>query len=394
MRVTHRTSRLPRLPRIFPVIALAAMSIVLGSCTNSMDETTEQISIGVNIELTGASAVQGAAFRNALELVADDLKDKLVLDKRINLIVKDNKSNAAEATKIARELIDNDNVVAMISGSSDTTLAIVDTVQNRKIPTVSMGSAKTIVSPLDKHPFIFKTTANNDTVAQVMADEFVTKKIDSVAVLWADNSFGQDGLTEFNSAARKSGIQVVADAKFAETAQNFTPQITSLVSAQPDAIVVWAAPPNSARIAQEIREAKYRGKVYFDAAAGAELFVKGAGVAAENMFMVHPTILAAQEAPTTTPSVLAQKEFFTEYSQRFGEYSGFASYAADALKLIVAAIEKADSEDPQKIRDALETLTFDGLTGSYAFSPTDHGGVSADALSVLTVRNSAWILAE
>jgi len=146
--------------------------------------------------------------------------------------------------------------------------------------------------------------------------------------------------------------------------------------------------------AKNIDESRYGKRVYFDPGAGAELFLASAGEQSDGKFMVHPTVLAANQITATTPSALAQKEFFTEYTQKYGTFSGFASYSADALNLIVEAIKKAGSTDPGRVRDALEKLNFDGLTGSYAFGPANHGGVSGDSLSLLTVRNGGWVVAQ
>jgi branched-chain amino acid transport system substrate-binding protein len=166
------------------------------------------------------------------------------------------------------------------------------------------------------------------------------------------------------------------------------------VQAKPDAILVSAIMPAAGVAARNIVQAGYRGPVYFDGGAGAELFVEGAGRSAEGMFMVHSSILAANQVTATTPSALAQKEFFTRYTQRHGTYSGYASYSADALNLMTEAIRTAGSTDGPRVRDALERLSYDGLTGSFQFSPTNHGGASGDGLTVLTVRRGGWVLAQ
>jgi branched-chain amino acid transport system substrate-binding protein len=91
--------------------------------------------------------------------------------------------------------------------------------------------------------------------------------------------------------------------------------------------------------------------------------------------------------------VADRKAFFRDYSNRYGQFSGFASFAADALHLIVRGIEDAGSTDPRKIRDALEGQRYTGLTGRFEFSDRFHGGVAKDALAVLTVREGKWVLA-
>jgi hypothetical protein len=58
------------------------------------------------------------------------------------------------------------------------------------------------------------------------------------------------------------------------------------------------------------------------------------------------------------------------------------------------SIREAESTSGQQIRDAMEKLSYDGLTGSYQFSPSNHGGASGDGLTVLTVRNGGWVIAQ
>jgi branched-chain amino acid transport system substrate-binding protein len=110
--------------------------------------------------------------------------------------------------------------------------------------------------------------------------------------------------------------------------------------------------------------------------------------------MIHSSILAANQITATTPSALAQKEFFVKYTQRHSTYSGYASYAADALRIMVESIRAAGTTDSQRVRDEMEKLSYDGLTGSFQFSPSNHGGASADGLTILTVRNGGWVLAQ
>ncbi|MDQ1656628.1 MAG: branched-chain amino acid transport system substrate-binding protein, partial [Cryptosporangiaceae bacterium] len=74
--------------------------------------------------------------------------------------------------------------------------------------------------------------------------------------------------------------------------------------------------------------------MYFDPGVGAEQFLRDAGTAAEGSLVVNPAILAVIQTAATTPSALAQKEFVTKYTQRYGTFSGYASYSADALHLV------------------------------------------------------------
>jgi branched-chain amino acid transport system substrate-binding protein len=63
----------------------------------------------------------------------------------------------------------------------------------------------------------------------------------------------------------------------------------------------------------------------------------------------------------------------------------FAFDGATGIQLLVAAIEKADSADRDKVRDALEKLDELTPTGRFQFSSSDHGGLGTDDIAIVTV---------
>lgn len=393
--------------RLCLIAAVSVVAVVTAGCSSRDAATapTTDIPIGVDIEVTGAYAVQGSAYRNALTLVADRVnEDKVLGDKRIKLIVRDNKSDPATAQTAARELIDSDRVVALIgAGTTATTESIVDIVSERKVPTVSMGSATSLLTDgngATVRPYLFKTPANTSVIVDRMLEELRARGIKKVGVLSVDNAYGNAGRQAFEAKAQTQGLDVVSAVKApaaAGDAEEYTALVDELAGAEPDAVVVWAAPPSSGLLATAFSRSAFvqnGGRVYFDPGAGAEAFSRTTVPNATGIFMIHPAVLAVNQLNATTPSVQRQKQFYSDYSQRFGTFSAFASYAADALELVVQAIAKADSTDREKVRGALETISYDGYTGSFAFSPTNHGGVGGDALTVLAVRNGEWALAQ
>ncbi|HEX6968489.1 MAG TPA: ABC transporter substrate-binding protein [Micromonosporaceae bacterium] len=378
------------------VLAASLMTTACAAAEEGASTSEDEIPIGVSIELSGPAQVQGEAYQNALRLEAERINAEGVKvgDKtyKINLIIRDNKSDPTESLQVVKSMIDNDKVAAIVGGgSSPTTMSVVDTVESRGVPLVSMGSSNAIVSPIDKRQFVFKTPANTGLIVDTMIEEFQRQNIKKVALLSVDNAYGQAGVGAFDAAAKAGRLELVAKEKFTDKDKDFTVQVTKLIAAKPDAIVVWAIPPGSTIAAKNIKTSGFAGKVFFDAGAGAELFIKGAGAESEGMFMVHPKILAGAQIPGYTPAEKVQREFFDEYTAKYGNFSGFAPYAADALRLIVAAIEKAGSTDRKAIRDAMETLAYDGVTGRYEFSTENHGGVIKDSLALLVVRDGVWV---
>jgi branched-chain amino acid transport system substrate-binding protein len=381
---------------VVPVSICLAL-VAVGCSQPAREPTPAEIRIGVSIELSGPDSSTGPAYRNALELVADQLNDAGgVLDgQRIRLVIQDNKSDPKESLARVQRLIEDEGVAAVVGGgTTTTTLSVVDAVEKAQVPLVSMGSSESIVTPVAERRYVFKTPPSPAPIVEVLKRDFQTSGVRRVGVLAVANAYGDSGVKAVRDGLARENLALAGVERFTAADRDYKAQLRRLIAARPDAIVVWSLVTGAATAARNLDELGYGGRVYFDAGAGAELFVRDARTAGEGVFMVHPVVLAANQVVATTPSALAQKEFFTLYTQRYGAFSGFASYSADALQLIVAAIEAAGSADRRRIRDALEKLSFDGLTGSYTFGPANHGGASGDALTVLTVRGGGWVLAQ
>jgi branched-chain amino acid transport system substrate-binding protein len=377
--------------------ALCALTLVAAGCSSGKnDEPQGEILIGVTIERSGGSALLGTAEANALNLTADEInRNGGVLGKRVKLVIRDNKSAPQESLKVVKDLVEKDKVVGIVGGGTTaTTLPFLPYVTEKKIPAVVMGASETLVMPVAERKYIFKTTPNGTEIVKVMLQDFGQNNVRKIAMLAVDNQYGDNGAKALQVGTQRAGVKLLAIERYAENGKDFSTEVGRLVDTEPDAIVVSGIMPGAAIVAENLHKSGYKGRVYYDGGAGADLFVKDVGKASEGMFMVHASILAANQLTATTPSALAQKEFFIKYTQKFGTFSGYASYAADALTVMVEGIRKAEGTDGPQLRDAIESLSLDGLTGSYQFGPNNHGGASGDGLTMVTVRNGGWVLAQ
>lgn len=77
------------------------------------------------MELSGAYAAPGNAEKNAIQLAADEINANGGINgKKVQLVVKDNKTDNGEVTTVASNLTNNDKVAAIIGPmSSGGTLA-------------------------------------------------------------------------------------------------------------------------------------------------------------------------------------------------------------------------------------------------------------------------------
>ena len=108
--------------------------------------------------------------------------------------------------------------------------------------------------------------------------------------------------------------------------------------------------------------------------------------------MVFTQILAIDDVVATTPAKSSRKQWFRDYTSRYGSYSGVAAFAADAADLIADAVARVGT-DRARIREIVETSQRDGLSGPIRLTPDNHSGLMPQALTLLVARSGRWRLA-
>ncbi len=110
--------------------------------------------------------------------------------------------------------------------------------------------------------------------------------------------------------------------------------------------------------------------------------------------MTAPLLVIADQLSEDNPLRPRAVEYTETFRDLTGEdVSTFGGYAYDALLLISDAITRANSDDPEAVRDALETTKdLPGVTGMFNMSAEDHLGIDQSSLYMVTVRDSEWVL--
>lgn len=365
-----------------------------GGTDGAGEETDgEPVRIGVNIEQSGDASVQGEAYTRAVELFAEQLNaGGGVLGRPVELSIVDNRTDPTEAVTQTQQLVD-EGVVAMVGpGTSPTTLAAMDVILQSRVPTISMGSADAISDPPGDRPNVFKTPARGSLMAQVILDHMQEQGIGRVGLIAVNNPYGDSGVTAWEEIADQGEVELVGIERFEPADTDMSAQLRNVIDAGAEAIVTWAIPPGAPTVRRNaVEDVGVELPMYFDAGAGAELFIELAGTAADGALIVHPRTLVWDQVPEDHPQYDELQEFGTAYTDSFGEMSGFAGYAWDALGLFVAAIEEAGSTEAGAVVEGLEGLgEHVGVTGVFHISAEDHQGLSAEDLAILVVEDGAW----
>ena len=318
------------------------------------------IKIGVFEPLTGAN---GAGGNDELEGIK--LANKLyptILGKKVELVVVDNKSDKVEAANAAMVLAQKEKVNAVLgSWGSSLSMAGGPIFAEAKIPAVAVSATNPNVTKGNEHYFrVCFLDPFQGTVGATYA--FNTLKAKKVAIIREVSNDYSVGLAKFfvDQFTKLTGDAqaVVATADYNTGDQDFTAQLTNIKKANPDVIFAPANYTESALIIKQARQLGMKTPFVGGDTWDMDAFLKVGGEAVEGA--VFSTFFA-NDVPINKTSEAFLKAYRDEYKK---EPPATAALGFDAYRVVLDAITRANSAEPQKIRDALaQTKGFEGAAG-------------------------------
>jgi branched-chain amino acid transport system substrate-binding protein len=382
------------------VTASLLASTLLASCVAGCDggddpAGTADVVIAADLELSGSGATLGTAYERALQLKVEQVNASGTLGgRKLILRVADNRSDPTNSLRNISTFADDPAVAAIVGGScSECVIGAAKTINDKQVPTISLAPAAQVANPVAERRYLFKLAPNAADSAAALVSELKRTKAKQIAALYTDDLYGRGGEAAMTAEITKAGITMTATARVKPTDNDITQAVATLTDSEPDALVVWTFANQATLAATSAKKAEFAGDIYFDAAAAGELFLpRDAARATNNATMVFTQILVIDDVIATTPAKAVRKQWFRDYTSRYGSYSGSAAFAADAVELISDAVAKVGG-DRNRIREVLETSQIDGLSGPIRLTPDNHSGLMPQALALMVARSGRWRLA-
>lgn len=353
----------------------------------------ENLKIGAIFAVTGGASFLGGPEARSAEMVVEEInKAGGINGNTIELIIKDSGANPEKAISFAKQLIEEDKVLAIIGPStSGETMKLKKIAEQGKTPLISCGAAEVIVNPVAS--YVFKTPQKDSFAVQKIYGEMNKMGIKKIAVVAGNTGFGKAGKKQLLDAAEKFGIEVAAAETYDKKATDLTALVAKLMADKEiQAVVNWSIVPAQAIIAKNMRQAGWEVPLFQSHGFGNIKYVEAAGAAAEGIIFPAGRLLIADSLPDSNPQKALLLKYKNDYESKYKEAaSTFGGHGYDAITVLIAAIEKGGA-DRDKIRDAIEKLDgFPGTGGVFTYSPEDHNGLGIDSFVMLTVKDGKFV---
>ncbi len=359
-----------KIHRLFGTLcAIAALSL---ASSGAHAQNKEPLKIGVLIALSGPAAAYGAAERRAMEAVAQKTNDEGGINgRKIELIVRDTKTNPTEAARLANQVIVEDRVIAIIGATTGSeTLSFADAAMQAKVPMFPMVGTQSVTDPAQ--PFskwVFRMSPPLTTDLTASVERLVKDGKKRLAIFSEEDAYGQQG-----------AAMVVENISSPKAATDFTTQATKIRNAKPDAIFLATASTGSAgAFLRKLQQVGVEVPVYGLAGIVQKQILTSGGKAAE--MLIAPALVNPDE-----PGPLGDLFALLKNVDGFGELLG-----ANAMSTVVAGL-KAGATDGASLRDAIEKLgPIKGYAaGPIQFTPTDHDSWGPQTIFFVTVRDGKF----
>lgn len=360
------------------IIVIAVLSIVLPKLEVKEPRV---IKIGMLGPLTGGAAEYGIEARNGAQLAISQLNGKQTLY-RYELVSKDDQADSALAEKGARELVVDQQILAVIGGiTSPCTLAAGDIFQGTGLLAVSPSATSPKVSELGD--FIFRVCPSDTFQGKSLA-EFVVQELGfhRIAIFWdlENATYSGDLARAFANRAEELGAVITEKISYRAGQKEFTSYLEQLRATGPEALFIPGYYTEAALIAQQTRMIGWEIPIVGGDGLHSSDLIKIGGKAVDGVKFTSFFI--------STDSDPQVREFAQVYERMFGKEPGWvAAHGCDTMNIIAQAIKKEGPSREGIQKGLSEIEDFEGVTGLITFD--ENGDVVKDILK-LEVREGKF----
>ena len=351
------------------------------------------VKIGAIFAVTGPNANLGTPEARTLQMLAEETnKAGGIAGKKVELLIKDSQGNAEKAISFAKQLIEEEDVLAIIGPStSGESMKLKGLCNDAEMLLLSCAAAETIVNPVAK--WVFKVAPMDSFAAQMIFATMKKMGITKIGALTSNSGFGQGGKGQLEKLAPAAGITILISEVYDKDATDLTGVLAKIKGQNVQAVVNWSTEPAQSIVPKNMKQLGFDVPLFQSHGFGNINYVTAAGKAAEGILFPCGRILVTDILPAAHPQKKLLAAYKKDYMARYNEVpSTFGGHAYDSFQILAEAVQKVGT-DRAKVRDFIEGLKgFVGTAGIFNFSPENHNGLSIDAFEMLTVKNGDFVL--
>jgi len=369
---------------IFIIVVVALALVFVATQTKKQ---AKEINIGAIIPLTGSFASYGEPVRDGMLLALEEINNTGGIEGiKIKMIIEDDAGDPKTSVNAFAKLANTDRVPLVLGPlSSGCSMATAPIAEKTKVVQISTLAG---IPDLSKAgDYIFRIYPSSELGARYVAKQAASRfKPKKVAILYANNPFGETSRRIYEETVKKLGIEVVSVESFSDGDQDFRTQLTKIKKTNPDLLLCSTYWVEGARILVQMVELGLNIPVLGEDGWRGPI----ADIVGERglKLLYFADIAFGSEVEDNR----TMKEFIRNFESRYHKKANtYAAVGYDAVYIAKKAIEEGGDKS-ELIKDTLYKIDYLGALGKIKFDTNgDNIGVKF-ALFQLNLNNEAVLI--
>jgi branched-chain amino acid transport system substrate-binding protein len=305
------------------------------------------IKIGASIAATGSYGRTGLYQQEAYQLWEKQVNARGgLLGRPVQMIVRDDQSDASTGQKLYEQLITDDKVDLILGPySSQVTQAAANVAEKYKYPMLAAGASASDLWTQGNKKYLFGVYSIAETYFVGVLEIAQKEGYTTVAVASESTLFPKSTAQGTVKLAKDKGMQVVLEEQYPEKVTDVSSIIQKAKAANADVLVGGSYLPDGLLLTRQAKELSYSPKL-MAFSVGASMPDYGEALGKDADYVFGPSMW---EPELKTPG---NAEFLHAYQEMFNrdpDYHSAAGYSA--CQVLEAAVKAVGALDNQKLRD-------------------------------------------
>lgn len=343
----------------------------------------ETLLIGLATGQTGGLAVYDGPAVEGFQIAVDEINAAGGIGGKIMIktISKDTRSDAAQTSIAAQELLDEGIDVLITPSDADPSFAAAALATDAKVPAFSPGASSPTL-PLMGGDYMFANFPGDNVQATVSAEWAYGQGFRNAYILYSPDTQYTTLPLYFSDVWKVLGGTVAGEGTYVIGQQDFSAEVTKIKAMDPpvDVIMTAAYEPDFPAFIRQLRSAGVTAQV-----------IGSDGIDSPTTFSLGE---AAEGVVFSTAGHATPGSALEAFNKKFEEVYGhpadtiFAAIGYDLMKVIEAGVLAAGSTDSVAIRDAIANLeNVQGVTSEITYKGTS--GMPVRQVSLIRVKDGA-----
>ncbi|MDH5489266.1 MAG: ABC transporter substrate-binding protein [Rhodospirillaceae bacterium] len=362
------------------------------------------IRIGLDADMSSASAESGEAIRRGMVVAVDEINEKGGINgRKLEIVVRDHRGNPARGIDNINEFSADKSIVAVMGGlHTPVAMAELEAIHKNDMLYLVPWAAGTMVVDNGFSPNnVFRVSVRDQYAGRFLTKMAASKGYKKLGLLLEQTGWGRSNEKAISEAAREIGVEISGVEWISWGAKNAEAQIGNLAKKGADVIMLVANANEGAVVLAGVANMDKTNRLaiisHWGITGGRFTELVGSDIDKVNLSFLQTYSFVVPTRPEK------EKDFFARYQKLFPEITKAeqilspvgTAHAYDLVHLLNQAIINAGSLETAKIRVALENIKqYDGLVKTYnpPFTSNRHDALDESSFTLAKFLNDGSIV--